>query len=97
MKNLKKIKEIVEKHRDELKEKYNVKEIGIFGSYAREEAEKRSDLDVLVELKEPISLLGLVRIENHLSEILGIKVDLIPKKDIRPELRKVILKEAIYL
>jgi predicted nucleotidyltransferase len=45
------------------------------------EEKTESDLDILVGFEEPVSLLGIVRLENYLSELLGIKVDLVPKKD----------------
>ena len=61
----------------EITQKYKVKEIGFFGSYARGEASPESDIDILVEFKNPPSLLSLIRLENELSEILGIKVDLV--------------------
>ena len=97
MKNLDEIKEILEKDKDELKEKYKVRIVGIFGSYIYGEQKSESDIDLLAEFDEPVSLFGLVRAEIYLSEILQIKVDLIPKKDLRPELKETILKEAINL
>jgi predicted nucleotidyltransferase len=51
--------------------------IGIFGSFARGDNKKGSDIDILVEFKESPTLLTLIKLENNLSEILGIKVDLI--------------------
>jgi uncharacterized protein len=51
--------------------------IGIFGSFARGDNKKGSDIDILVEFKEAPSLLTLIKLENELSEILGIKVDLV--------------------
>ena len=56
---------------------YNVLKVGIFGSFARGENKKGSDLDILVEFKDSPSLLTLIKLENQLSEILGIKVDLV--------------------
>ncbi|MFQ5836030.1 MAG: nucleotidyltransferase family protein [bacterium] len=50
----------------------------------------------LVEFEEPVSLFGLVKLENHLTQLLGIKVDVVPKKDVRVELRERILKEVVY-
>ncbi len=97
MKSLKKIKEILAKHKDELKEKYGVIDLGIFGSYIRGEQKKASDIDILVEFEKAVSLLHIVSLENHLSTILGIKVDVVPKKNIREELKESILKEAITL
>jgi len=94
---LDKVKKILENHKKTLGPNFGVKEIGIFGSYVRGEQRDRSDVDVLVEFDEPVSLLGVVKLENYLSDLLHIKVDLVPKKDIRQELREGILKETIYL
>ena len=80
-----------------LKERFRVNNIGLFGSYVKGKQKGKSDLDVLVEFEEPVSLLGLVKAENYLSDLLGMKVDLVPAKDIRPELRNIIQREAVYL
>lgn len=63
--------------------RYNPARIGIFGSYARGEAEKSSDIDLLVDFKSRFGLLQLVRIERELTEILGIKVDLVTAKALK--------------
>ena len=97
MKTIREIKAILAKHREELKSRFKVSEIGIFGSYVRETQSKRSDVDILVEFKESISLLDLVKLENYLTSLLEVKVDLVPKEDIRMELKERILKEAIYV
>ena len=97
MKKLKAIKKKLEELKPLLKEGFKVTEIGIFGSWIREENKETSDLDILVEFEEPVSLLGVVKLENYLSERLDIKVDLIPQKDVREELKERIFKEAIYL
>jgi hypothetical protein len=94
MKTLDEIKDILIKHKKELKEKYYVKEISIFGSYVKGEQTEASDLDILVEFEKSVSLLQIVSLENYLSDILEIKVDVIPKKNIRKELKEFILKEA---
>jgi len=97
MKNLKAIKKKLEELKPLLKEGFKVTEIGIFGSWIREENKETSDLDILVEFEEPVSLLGVVKLENYLAEHLDIKVDLIPQKDVREELKERIFKEVIYL
>ncbi len=97
MKTIREIKEILAKHREELESRFKVSEIGIFGSYVRKTQSKRSDVDILVEFKESISLLDLVKLENYLTSLLEVKVDLVPKEDIRTELKERILKEAIYV
>jgi hypothetical protein len=97
MKTLTEITEKISKNRDILAEKYGVRVIGIFGSYTRGEQKKRSDIDLLAEIEKPISLLELVGAEIYLSEVLEAKVDLVPKEDIREELREKILQETVYL
>jgi predicted nucleotidyltransferase len=97
-KTLEEIKNILKKHKEELKKKYGVKEIGIFGSYVRGENKKSSDLDILVEFEEyaKIDLIKFVEFENYLSELLGIKVDLVDKTTLKPAIGKHILKEVVY-
>ena len=69
--------------------------VGIFGSIARGEQGQQSDIDLLADILRPISLLELVGAELYLNEILEAKVDLVPKRDVREELREIILREAI--
>lgn len=95
MKSLDEIRERLNLHRDELRRRYSIANISVFGSYARGEQKKRSDIDLLAEFDESISLLTLSGARIYLSEILNMKVDLVPKEDIRPELREIILKEAV--
>lgn len=94
---LQEIKRKIRKIKPQLRKKYAVKEIGVFGSYARGEQTKDSDIDVLVGFSKPVSLLKLSSLENFLGDILGVRVDMVPKKDVRPELRKGILSEAVYV
>ena len=97
--SLDEIKRILKKHEKELKEKYGVKEIGIFGSYLRGEAKEESDLDILVEFdpEAKISLLDFVELENYLSDLLGVKVDLVERSALKPRIGKQILGEVVYL
>ena len=92
-----KIKEILNKHKNYLNKKYGVIELGIFGSYARNEQIESSDVDILVEFEKPISLLKIVSLENYITDILEIKADVIPKKNIRIELRGDIINEVIMV
>ena len=80
----------------QLKELNPIK-VGIFGSFARGDNKKGSDIDILVEFKEAPSLLTLIKLENDLSEILGIKVDLITtgalkNKRIKRSIKKDLIK-----
>jgi len=97
MKNIKKIREVIKQHRDILAERYGVAIVGIFGSYVRGEQEERSDIDLLADILRPISLLEMVGAELSLSEVLEIKVDLVPKRSVREELRDSIFEEAVSL
>jgi hypothetical protein len=99
MKKQKEIINILSRHKDELKQKYNIKEIGIFGSYIRDEQNKTSDIDILVEFspEAKISLLDFIHIENYLNDLLGVKVDLVEKSALKPRIGKQILKEVSYL
>jgi hypothetical protein len=73
---------------------YQVKEISIFGSYARFEESKTSDIDILVVFKKTPSLLKMIQIENELSEKLGLKVDLVSDAAIKNKvIRKSIDKD----
>jgi predicted nucleotidyltransferase len=83
----------------QLKQNYQIKQFGIFGSYPRGEATENSDIDILVEF-EPEITFGLItycQLENHLSEILGKRVDLVTKDGLKPHIGKNILREVIYL
>jgi predicted nucleotidyltransferase len=97
-KTLTEIVDILKKHENELKKKYGIKKIGIFGSYLRGEAKEGSDFDILVEFEQDvdIGLLKFVEIENRLSDLLGVKVDLVEKSALKPRIGKHILKEVIY-
>jgi predicted nucleotidyltransferase len=67
--------------------------IGVFGSMARGEATESSDIDLLIKLSSPKSLLTLVGLERKLSEAIGRKVDLLTEAAISPYLKERILKE----
>jgi predicted nucleotidyltransferase len=97
MKKLSAIKKIIRDQKDLLRDRYKINKIGVFGSYARGDTHSGSDVDVIVEFSEPISLIRLVSLENYLSGIVGVKVDVVPKEDIRRELKDTILKEAVYV
>ena len=71
----------------------DVSMIGIFGSMARGEAKKKSDIDLLVRFSKRKSLLAMVRLERELSEALDCKVDLLTEASVSPYMRERILKE----
>ncbi len=95
--NLNQIKQILQVQKPLLQKKFKVKNIAIFSSFVRDEQTAKSDLDLLVEFSEPVSLLDIAKLEVYLDELLGLKTDVVPKSDIKPELKDIILKEAHYL
>ncbi len=97
MKKIEDIKEITYKHRNELTQQYGLKEIGIFGSYVRGEQTEESGLDVLIEFEKPVGFVKFLRLENKLSELLGIKVEMVTKKLLKPFISKRILQEVVYV
>ena len=97
MKTFEDIKKILEQQKEFLKNKYKIKEIGIFGSFVRGDATECSDVDILVKFEEVPSLFKFIEIENYLSNILGIKVDLVEKKSLKPRIGEHILKEVVIL
>ncbi len=98
MKTLEEIKKMLKEHEKILKMKYKTRQIGIFGSYVREEEkERKSDLDILVEFDDGITFLKFIEMENYLSDLLGIKVDLVMRKALKPRIGKNILKEVLYI
>ncbi len=97
MKTVKDIKNILHKQKNELKKKYDIKEIGIFGSFVRDEQKTDSDLDILVSFNSSMGLLKFIRLENYLGELVGMKVDLVMKDALKPKIGEQILREVIQI
>ncbi|MBE9016355.1 DNA polymerase beta [Chroococcidiopsis sp. CCALA 051] len=97
MKTLEEIKQWLVQNKSLLQERYKVRELGVFGSYVRQEQTETSDVDVLVEFFETPSLLKFVNLENYLSDHLGVKVDLVHKAGLKPRIGERILAEVVYL
>ncbi len=84
-------------HRATFVARYHIAELGVFGSYVRNEQRPESDLDVLVAFSETPSLFTLVALEDDLSALLQIKVDLAVKTALRPRIATRILSEVVML
>lgn len=76
---------------------YNIIKAGIFGSYARGDFKKKSDVDILIKLDDKYDLLELIGIKLKLERILNKKVDLVEYNTIRKELKKRILGEEVRI
>ncbi len=77
----------------EVMARYPVREIGLFGSFVRDEPRESGDIDVLVDFGEEASLFDLVGLALFLEERLGRKVDVVPKRALRQELRETVVRE----
>ena len=78
-------------------ERYKTKEIGLFGSFVRGEQSASSDIDVLVEFEEEADLFDLLGLSQYLEATLQRKVDVVPKRALRIELRESVLQEAVAI
>ncbi len=97
MKTLEEILQILRQQKSGIQEKYSVTELGVFGSYARGSQTEQSDVDVLIDYQEPLSLLELIHLENSLSDYLGIKVDVVTKRGMKSRILERVLPEVIYV
>ena len=87
---------VLREHMPELRDRYGVESLGIFGSHVRGEAREDSDLDILIEInRRPFGLFKFVALEEYLSELLGIRVDLVMKRALRRRIGERILEEVI--
>jgi len=92
-----KLKNIVLKLKEELsllKTQYYVATLEVFGSFVRNEQESNSDLDILVSFSKAPSLFKFIELEDYLSELLGVKVDLVMRSSLKPNIGQKILAEA---
>lgn len=80
----------------ELRQQYGVKDLWLFGSYVRSEQNEVSDLDILVSFENPnLSLIEFIQLEQKLSDLLGVRVDLVEKETLKPGIGQRVLQEAL--
>jgi predicted nucleotidyltransferase len=99
MKTLAEIRRILEAQKPQLMERYGVQLLGVYGSYVRGEQRSDSDIDILVELERParISLIDLIELEESLGELLGVRVDMAIKSNLRKRIGQRIQAELTLL
>jgi uncharacterized protein len=91
------ILKILEKYKIENAEKYGINNLGIFGSFSRDEGKGESDIDIVIETREP-DLLKIVHIKEELEGLLNKPVDIIRKRErMNPYLKKRIERDAVYV
>ena len=94
-KDLRSVIEKLHQQKPLLVEKYKLESLGIFGSFVRHERKTSSDLDLLVSFVEPPSLLTFIEMENYLTDLLGVRVDLVMQDGLKPRIGRQILKELM--
>ena len=97
MKSKEEILRTLEQLKKEIKTRFKAKEIGVFGSVIRKEQRETSDIDILVDFEDGADIFDLVGLALFLEERFNQKVDVVPKEDLRKELRESVLKEVVYL
>jgi predicted nucleotidyltransferase len=80
---------------DEIRVRFGVKKLAVFGSVARDQARESSDVDVLVDFEGGVSFDRFMDLKFYLEELLGVPVDLVTRNAIRPQMRAVIEDEAL--
>lgn len=96
MKSIKELKRVLKEHQKEIQRDFKVKRLALFGSYIRGEQSKKSDLDVLVEFREPVGF-EFIHLADYLQDLLGVKIDLVTKAALKPNRWKYISKELRYV
>lgn len=94
---LKDILETLEANIPTLKDQYHIKSIGVFGSFIKDKQDQSSDLDVLISFSEVPGLFSFIELENKLSDILGVKVDLVMEDALKPGIAERILDEVVRI
>jgi len=86
---------ILREHMPMLASRFHVQSIGVFGSYVRGSNRSGSDLDVLVSFHEVPGLIDFLRLENYLTDTLGVNVDLVMRDALKPRIGRRILAEVV--
>ena len=84
-------------HSQEIRERFDVKELLIFGSVARNESNDTSDVDILVDFEGKATFDGYMNLKYFLEDSLGLKVDLVTRNALRSRMRPIIEREAIHV
>jgi len=97
MKTLNEIRQVLSLQKQSICEIYRITEIGIFGSYTRGDETETSDIDILVDYQTAPTLIMLVELRDYLSQLFGIKVDIVTKNGLKPRIRERVLAEVVYI
>ncbi|MCB8922882.1 MAG: nucleotidyltransferase family protein [Ardenticatenaceae bacterium] len=95
---LEEMRTCLQQYLPDLRQRYGVRNLWLFGSYVRAEQTENSDLDVLVTFENPhLSLVQFIQLEQELCALLGIKVDLVEREALKPTIGQHILQEVVAI
>ena len=97
MKTKAEVLEILEKDFPYLKKVFHVEKIGLFGSYARQEQTEKSDLDLMVEFQKTPDFLELSDLEDHLSDLVGFKVEIVTPGGLKDRIKQNIMEDMEFV
>ena len=96
MKTREEILDLMAKNKPELESRFKVRRLGLFGSYARGEQHAHSDVDILVDIDPSIGL-DFVTLAERIEALLGLRVELVSRRAIKPRHLKILEKDLIYV
>lgn len=88
---------VLRAHLPDLRARYGLESMALFGSYVRNEQRPDSDLDVLVTLSRGLGMFDLIHAEDDLKERLGVKVDVVLRSELGPRILRYVLREAVVV
>lgn len=91
------IKMVLQTEKTDLAKRYGVSRLGIFGSFVFGDYTPESDIDIVAEFDRPVGLFQFMSLENHLSDVLNKKVDLVSKDGLKPYIKDEILRSTVYV
>lgn len=95
MRSLEDITQLLQVYQELLRERFRVSQMQIFGSYARRQQTSNSDLDILIRYDRPPTLWMLGELRDYLTDVLGVPVDIVTEKGLKPKIRERVLAEAV--
>lgn len=96
MKTLEEIEQLLRKHKQNLFSRYHIRSMAIFGSYARNEQDEKSDLDIVVEFNDKIGI-RFIDLADEIEKLIGFKVDLVSRKGIKEKYFERIKEDLTYV
>ena len=88
---------LLHQRRDEIRSRFNTRQLSLFGSAARDELRPESDIDVLVEFNGAASFDGYFDLKDYLEDLLGRRVDLVTRKGLKPRARINVERDLIHV